>query len=131
MIRDLRRARRDDWAEVIFVGSADGGATRRFFADFAPDERCIADAEGALWQAFGLGRGGVVQLFGPAVFASALGAILKGNGIGVPSGDPLRLGGFFVLSEGRIAWAWRARHAGDHPSIEELGAVARRRPGQP
>ena len=131
MIRDLRRARRDDWAEVIFVGSADGEATRRFFADFAPEEQCIADPDGVLWQAFGLGRGSMLQLFGPAVFASALGAILKGNGIGVPSGDPLRLGGFFLLSEGRIAWAWRARHAGDHPSLEVLETVARRRPATP
>ena len=131
MIRDLRRARRDDWAEVIFVGSADGEATRRFFADFAPEEHCIADPDGVLWQAFGLGRGGMLQLFGPAVFASALGAIVKGNGIGVPSGDPLRLGGFFLLSEGRIAWAWRARHAGDHPSLEVLETVARRRPATP
>jgi hypothetical protein len=131
VIRDLRRARRDDWAEVIFVGSADGEATRRFFADFAPEEHCIADPDGVLWQAFGLGRGGMLQLFGPAVFANALGAMLKGNGIGVPSGDPLRLGGFFLLSEGRIAWAWRARHAGDHPSLEVLETVARRRPATP
>jgi hypothetical protein len=130
VIRDLRRARRDEWAEVIFVGSADGEATRRFFADFAPEERCIADPEGALWQAFGLGRGGVAQLIGPAVIGSALGAILKGNGIGLPSGDPLRLGGFFLVSEGRIAWARRARHAGDHPSLEELEVVARRRPAK-
>lgn len=56
--------------------------------------------------------------------AHALKAMLKGNGVGVPSGDPLRLGGWFLVHAGRVAWARRGEHAGDHPALDDVRAAA-------
>jgi hypothetical protein len=132
VIRDLRRARSSDpshdWCDVLYVGSADVEATQRFFTDFAPESHCIADPSGELYESFGLGKGNAWQLFGPAVFAHALGAMWKGNGIGVPSGDVLRMSGFFRLEHGSMTWAWRGKHVGDHPSLDTVRAHACRTP---
>lgn len=106
----------------VTLGSAD--ATASFFADFDPEARAIADPEKALYAAFGLERGSGAQLLSPTVFAAGLRALRKGNGIGVPVGDVFQLSGEFVVRGGRVAWAHRAEHTGDHPDLDAVARAA-------
>lgn len=62
--------------------------------------------------------------------ANALKAMLKGNGIGVPSGDPLRLGGWFLVEGGSVLWSHRAAHAGDHPALDAVRTAASAAPSR-
>lgn len=106
----------------------DGGDA--FFADRWPEASAIADPEGRLFDAFGLGRGRLGQLFGPGVWAAGLRAARKGCGIGRPVGDVLRMPGFFLIREDRVVWQHVARHVGDQPDravIREAARSARRR----
>jgi hypothetical protein len=108
---------------VLYVTLGDPDATRAFFADFDPDARAVADPDKALYAAFGLERGSGGQLVSPAVFSAGLRAILKGNGIGLPVGDVMQLSGEFLVQYGRVLFAHRARHTGDHPSLDEIARV--------
>jgi len=106
----------------VTLGSVD--ATRNFFADFDPDARAVADPEKVLYGAFGLQRGSGAQFLSPAVFGAGLRAVLKGNGVGLPVGDVWQLSGEFLVKGGQIAWAHRAAHTGDHPSLDDVARAA-------
>lgn len=125
-VRDLRRApgARDDLPPVLYVTLGSPDATRDFFAEFDTAARAVADPQKSLYAAFGLERGSGAQLLSPAVFAAGLRALRKGNGIGVPVGDVFQLSGEFVVRDGRIAWAHRAQHTGDHPDLDEVARAA-------
>lgn len=90
-------------------------------AALRPGFPLLADPSGSAYAAFGLGRGGLAQLFGPAVIARAIGAALRGHLPGAPSGDVLRMPGAFVVGpDGRIRLAHYARHVGDHAPVDLL-----------
>lgn len=74
----------------------------------------FSDPECELYEAFGLERGSIGQLFGPKVFMRGLWAgLIHGHGIGALQGDSFRLQGAFVLSEGRVLVACRGQTAAD------------------
>ena len=118
-VADLRKTADADpaYPPVVFVhlGTAEDGAA--FFDKHAPAARAVADPTERLFKAFGLGRGRLAQLFGPEVIACGLRATFKGHGAGKVIGDPWILPGLFLVEGDRIAWAHRARHAGDHPDF--------------
>lgn len=93
-----------------------------FFGERWPAPPAIADPEHAVYDAFGLGRGSLLQLLGPKVWLAGLRAIGSGNGVGKPKGDVSRLAGAFLARDGRVVWAHYAAHTGD---IVEPGAVPR------
>ena len=103
---------------MVTLGSVE--PTRAFLDGFDPEARAIADPDQVLYAAFGLARGRGTQLVSPAVLAAGLRAVLKGNGLGLPVGDVVQLSGEFLVRDGRIAWAHRARHTGDHPSLDDV-----------
>lgn len=105
---------------MLFVTLGDAEATRKFFADFDPDARAVADPDKVLYTAFGLARGSASQLMSPTVLVAGLRALRKGNGLGVPVGDVLQLSGEFVVKNGAIVWAHRAEHTGDHPALDDV-----------
>ncbi len=106
----------------VTLGSVD--ATRDFFADFDPEARAVSDPDKVLYAAFGLQRGSGAQFLSPAVFGAGLRAVLKGNGVGLPVGDVWQLSGEFLVKGGRIAWAHRAAHTGDHPNLDDVARIA-------
>lgn len=73
-----------------------------------------------LYEAFGLERGSVLQLLGPAVWSSGLRAAMKGNFIGMPVGDPFLMPGLFLLQGERVTWRHEFGHAGDSPDFRAL-----------
>jgi hypothetical protein len=84
----------------------------------------IADPDRALYRAFGLGRGGFFELFGPRVLWFGLLALIKGCGIGHLAGDGRQMPGAFLFQDGRVIAAQRARTAADMPEVSRLFAAA-------
>lgn len=102
---------------VHLGGVAPGDA----FFDWAdPQARAIADPTARLYEAFGLPRGGIKELFGPAVWACGVRATRKGHAVGRPVGDPFRMPGFFLVERGEIVWRHEPKHAGDHPDFGKV-----------
>ena len=129
IVADVRKAIAADpsYPTVLYVhlGTLDDGET--FFAKHDPEARTIADEAGRLYEAFGIKRGSIGQLFGPAVIACGIRATRKGHRGSRPIGDPWMLPGMFVVEGDRILWSHEARHAADHPDFacipEAVGAT--------
>jgi hypothetical protein len=82
----------------------------------------IADPKCELYRAFGLGRGGLMELFGPRVWWLGAMSIFKGCGVGHLAGDGLQMPGAFLFRHGRIVASQRAKSAADLPDIPALFA---------
>lgn len=109
---------------IVHQGTVDEGEA--FLSRRWPGAPAISDPGRRLYDAFGLERGTVGQLFGPRVFAAAAGAIRYGVGLARPVGDPFVLAGAFVVDDaGVIHRAEPAAHAGSSPDFEALFAAAR------
>lgn len=97
----------------FFQGSPTEG--RAFLRRYWPSLRAVADPEAEIYEAFGIGRGNVVQMFRPAVWAAHSRAQAKGHALGERSGDIWRMPGVFLAHGPEILWAHTYRHAADHP----------------
>ncbi len=82
----------------------------------------IADPRCELYRAFGLGKGGFLELFGPQVWWRGAIAVFKGCGIGHLAGDGLQMPGAFVFHHGKVTAAQPAQSAADLPNLEALFA---------
>ena len=80
----------------------------------------VADPYCELYRAFGLGKGGVWELFGPRVVLQGVMALIQGCGVGHLAGDGLQLPGAFVVRDGVIVSSQKARDIADLPKLEEL-----------
>ncbi|MFM8289558.1 MAG: SelL-related redox protein [Planctomycetaceae bacterium] len=80
----------------------------------------VCDTQQRLYEAFGLGRGEVTRVAGPAVWWRGLKAILEGHMVGVPRGDVTQMPGAFVVSQGEIVAAFRHATSADRPDYCEL-----------
>jgi peroxiredoxin len=83
----------------------------------------LADRNREAYRAFGLGKGTLGQLAGPAIWSAGLKAVLR-HGVGIPTQDPWQMPGTFVVDTGGIVrYAHRPRHQADSPSHDEIVAV--------
>lgn len=82
----------------------------------------IADPRCELYRAFGLGKGGFVELFGPQVWWRGAIAVFKGCGMGHLAGDGLQMPGAFVFYKGTVIASQPAQSAADLPNLEALFA---------
>lgn len=82
----------------------------------------IADPRCELYRAFGLGKGGFLELFGPQVWWRGAIAIFKGCGVGHLAGDGLQMPGAFVFHQGKITASQPAQSAADLPNLKALFA---------
>lgn len=114
---DLRLAAESDpeFPPVLFVHMGDPRQGDEFFAQYHPDARAVSDPEARLYEAFGLHRGGLRDLFHPALLTCGIRAARKGHTPGKPVGDPWRKPGYFLVQADRILRAHRAEHMADHP----------------
>jgi hypothetical protein len=83
----------------------------------------IADPFCELYRAFGLGKGGFLELFGPRVWIRGAVAIFRGCGAGHLAGDGLQMPGVFLFRNNRILAAQPAHSAADLPDLEQLFAA--------
>ena len=94
----------------------------RFQAPFP----CLADPKREGYKRFGLKRGSLWEVVGPAAVVRGFEAARKGHHIEKVVGDAFQLPGTFIIDrEGIIRYARYARHSGDHPSPAELIAALR------
>lgn len=127
MIRDLRREREqsEGFPRVVFFVQATAEESATFFRGRWPEARVVTDPERVFFTAFRRRRGRFGELLGPAVWASAVRAALRGHGVGRPVGDPRILPGVFLVRGDRILWEQDFHHIGQRPDYEALRSAAR------
>lgn len=123
MVRDVRQAAASlpGFPTPLFVGLGDREETCEYMKPTWPEAPIICDPERTLFNAFELGRGSVMQMFGPSVWACHLRASFKGNFFGKFVGDPWIMPGLFVIDRAKsIRYRHEFRHQGDHPVWSKL-----------
>lgn len=84
----------------------------------------ICDPDRKLYQAFGLKRGRLWQLFGPKVFWRALPeGVLSRHGIGRVTADSFQMPGLFLIDEAGIVRRFRHQTAADRPDYAGICTV--------
>jgi hypothetical protein len=106
-------------AELVLVHMLQNGRETKYLGERSGVAR-IADPRCELYRAFGLGKGGFLELFGPHVWWRGAVAIFKGCGLGHLAGDGLQMPGAFLFRDGQIISSQPARSAADLPDLSEL-----------
>ena len=106
-------------AELVLVHMLQGGKETEYVGERSGVPR-IADPRCELYRAFGLGKGGFIELFGPQVWWRAAVSIFKGCGVGHLAGDGLQMPGAFLFYKGEIISAQRAHSSSDLPDLPQL-----------
>lgn len=126
MVRDIRAATKTiaGFPTPLFVGLGDADETTEYMKPTWPEAPVICDPDRVLFNAFELGRGSVMQMFGPSVWACHLRASFKGNFFGRFVGDPWIMPGVFVVDRARtIRYKHDFRHHGDHPNWSKIPSM--------
>lgn len=121
-LEELEREARSRGGELVLVHMLKNGGEIRYLRGH-DDVARIADPHCELYRAFGLGRGGFMELFGPRVWWLGAVAIFKGCGVGHLAGDGLQMPGAFLFRNGGIVASQRAKTAADLPDIPALFAT--------
>ena len=117
-VADLQELAKDpSFPPVLLTSLASVEASRDFLAERWPEVRAIADPERVLYDGMGRKKGSFWQLFGPGVWRRGYEAWRRGYSVGRAVGNPLVLGGVFLVDEsGRVLRQHEPKHAGDHPA---------------
>jgi len=118
-LEELQRTAISHGAELVLVHMLGNGAEIRYLGGHAEVAR-IADPRCELYRAFGLGKGGILELFGPRVWWLGFLSIFKGCGVGHLAGNGLQMPGAFLFQDGEILASQRARSASDLPDLAGL-----------
>lgn len=121
-LEELQDSARAHGAELVLVHMLKDGGETRYLGGHGDVAR-IADPRCELYRAFGLGRGGFLELFGPRVWWLGAVSIFKGCGVGHLAGDGLQMPGAFLFQHGKIIASQRAKSASDLPDIPALFAA--------
>jgi len=106
-------------AELVLVHMLQNGKETQYLGERSGVLR-IADPRCELYRAFGLGKGGFLELFGPHVWWRGTVSIFKGCGLGHLAGDGLQMPGAFLFRDGQILSAQPAHSASDLPDLPAL-----------
>jgi hypothetical protein len=81
----------------------------------------FADPTRESYRIYGLARGNWRQTaYDPSVLRAGAAAALEGHIVGQPMGDPRQLPGGFVIEDGIVVYAHRAKTSADTAPIEDL-----------
>jgi len=135
LVKDVRALSDSDaeFPQVLFFFIATAGEGEKFFRDFWPEARAVADAR-RYYDAFAMSRGSVASvMMDPRIWIRGIEALLKKNTVGIPRGDTLVLPGFFLVENNAIIAVYRSRHSADHPDLVTFSrrASERREEGSP
>ena len=125
-VSDLRACAEADpsYPRVLFFFMGSPREGRAFMQRYWPAARAVSDPEKRFYTAFGVERGSLLQMFGPAVWRAKRRAEGKGHENGERVGDIWMLPGLFLVRDARVVWTHEARHAGDHPDFAGIPARA-------
>jgi hypothetical protein len=84
----------------------------------------INDPHCELYRSFGLLKGSLWQLLGPAVWWRGFQAFLNGHQAGKLQDDGIQMPGMFLVSDGKIINSHQAAHAGDHADLTSFATAS-------
>ncbi|MGE9269407.1 MAG: AhpC/TSA family protein [Verrucomicrobiales bacterium] len=122
ILRELEALKQDadqNGARLVLVHMLTPGGENQYLASKGDIAR-IADPMCELYRAFGLGKGGFFELFGPRVWFPLGLALMRGCGMGHVAGDGLQLPGAFLFHHGKIVRAQRAATQAQLPDLPGL-----------
>ena len=104
--------------QIVAIGLGQPKHAERYCGQLAPSVTCLTNEEPDLNREYGLTRGSLLQLVGPAGLANGARAWGKGFRQGKSTGDEQMLPGTFVIDKvGMVRYAYYSANAGDHPEI--------------
>lgn len=118
-LQDLKREADTHSARLVLVHMLQKGAETHYLGERSGVAR-IADPMCELYRAFGLGKGGFLELFGPRVWLRGAVSVFKGCGVGHLAGDGLQMPGAFLLRDSVVIARQPARSASDLPDLPGL-----------
>jgi hypothetical protein len=118
-LQDLKREADTHGARLVLVHMLQKGAETHYLGERSGVAR-IADPMCELYRAFGLGKGGFLELFGPRVWLRGAVSVFKGCGVGHLAGDGLQMPGAFLLRDSAVIARQPARSASDLPDLPGL-----------
>lgn len=118
-LQDLERQAKQHNASLVLVHMLQSGEEINYLGQNSDVAR-IADPRCELYRAFGLGKGGFFELFGPQVWWRGAIAIFKGCGVGHLAGDGCQMPGAFVFHQGKVIASQPAQTAADLPNLDAL-----------
>lgn len=123
-LTDLKKEAEQQNAQLVLVHMLQDGSEKDYLSrnEVAPSIPTISDPNCELYRAFGLGKGGFLELFGPRVWLRGAVALFKGCGVGHLAGDGLQMPGAFLYRNGEILSSQPAQSASDLPKLEDLFA---------
>jgi len=123
LLRNLQQMHdraKSEGSRLVLVHMLQEGEEVEFFNTEGVDR--IADPRCDLYRAFGLGKGGFLELFGPKVWYRGAIAFFRGCGVGMLKGDGLQMPGAFLVKDGKVIKAQKAESAADLPDVDGLFA---------
>ena len=118
-LQELEQQAQRRGATLVLVHMLKSGEEIGYLGDNSDVPR-IADPRCELYRAFGLGKGGFMELFGPQVWWRGMIAVMKGCGVGHLAGDGLQMPGAFVFQDGKVTSSQPAHSAADLPNLASL-----------
>lgn len=110
----------------IVVGLGDTDHALPVASQLAPSALCLMSQGTNAHFTYGLKRGSLLQLAGPAVISSVVRAARSGQMQGETTGDISMLSGVFAIDmAGMVRYSFYGSHAGDHPSPDTFVATVR------
>lgn len=111
---------------IALVVMASPTAANAFREEMQSPHPFLCDESHELYDAFGLKRGNLTQLFNLHTIRRGMEATRAGHRVGKPVGDPWVLGGTFVVStDGKIVFSKPAHDASDNATEAEILAALR------
>ncbi len=125
-IGDLRAICEADstYPEVLFFYQGSVMEGKALLRRAWPQARAVADPDAEIYDALGIGRGGMIEMFQPAVWAAKKRAEEKGHANGERNGDIWRMPGAFLVAAEEVLWSHTYRHAADHPDFPRIWDLA-------
>jgi len=117
-LREMHSRSNEEGARLVLVHMLEEGDELPYVKEDGVAR--IADPWCDLYRAFGLGKGGFWEFFGPQVIFRGAIAFFKGCGAGLIRGDGLQMPGAFLVRDGKIVQSYVARNAADLPGVDGL-----------
>lgn len=118
-LEEMQREARQREATLVLVHMLQSGQETQYLGDHSDVPR-IADPRCELYRAFGLGKGGFLELFGPRVWWRGAIALFRGCGVGHLAGDGMQMPGAFLFRDGQVLGTQRAHSAAQLPDLPAL-----------
>ncbi len=124
-LADLAERRRSIEAlgtRIVLIHMGSESQARPFFHNYGlEDLPRVSDPQRHIYQAFGLGRGDFLKLFGPKVVLRGIQASLfGGHRVGRLVGDGFQMPGIFLIFHGEVLRSYRHQTAADRPDYMNL-----------